>query len=214
MLTKRFALAFIFVLAMSTAALGQKADVSFVVGGSFVSDTNAHVLVVCPGPTCPILPDKITTSHQVFLEGVPAVRLLNLKVASLHVEVPFAGLPSQKITLASNPNNVLDHMSSTFITPSLRLKLVPGATVAPWVSVGGGWAHYSLTSTSTSKGAIQYGGGLDIKTGFPHIGIRGEFRDFVSGDPNFPGSFASVITTQSGLNRHNVLAGGGVVFSF
>jgi len=212
MLLKRYAFAFFLLIVVSTLALGQKADLAFVVGGSFVSDSKANVLIICPGPTCPIVPDKITTSHQVVLEGVPAARLLNLKAASLHLEVPFAGLPSQKITLASNPSNVLDHLSSIFITPSLRLKLLPGALLSPSVSFGGGWAHYSLTGSSTSKGALQYGGGLDIRL-VPHFGLRFEVRDFVSGDPNF-GNSGFVFPTESGLHRHNVLAGGGGVLNF
>src|SRR5215467_180780 len=113
MSTKRVVFAFFFLIAVSNLALGQKADVSFIVGASFVSDSKANVLIICPSPTCPVSPDKIVTSHKVFLEGVPAFRLINLKAASLHLEVPFAGVPSQKLTLASSPSSVVGHLSST-----------------------------------------------------------------------------------------------------
>src|SRR5215472_8936445 len=216
MLAKRliFATSFL-VLAFSTTALAQSADVSFVAAAPFVSDSNANVLVICPGPTCPLAPNKIVTSHEVFLEGTVAVRTLNLRLASLHLEVPFAGLPSQKLTLSSSPSTVIGHMSSVFVTPSFRLKVAPGAPIAPWISFGGGWARYSADAgPTTNKGALQYGGGIDFKTGIPFLGLRGEVRDFVTGSPNFPTAILFNTPTQGGLNHHNVLAGGGAVFSF
>jgi len=215
MLAKRliFAASFL-VLAFSTTVLAQSADVSFVAAAPFVSDSNANVLVICPGPTCPLAPNKIVTSHEVFLEGTVAVRTLNLRAASLHLEVPFAGLPSQKLTLSSSPSTVIGHMSSVFITPSFRLKVAPGAPIAPWISFGGGWARYSAASgPTTNKGALQYGGGLDFRL-VSHLGLRFEVRDFVTGSPNFPTTILFNTPTQGGLNRHNVLAGGGAVFSF
>jgi hypothetical protein len=215
MLAKRLIFAVLFlVLAFSTAALAQRADASFVAAAPFVSDSNANVLVICPGPTCPLAPNKIVTSHEVFLEGTVAVRTLNLRLASLHFEVPFAGLPSQKLTLSSSPSTVIGHLSSFFITPSFRLKVASGAPIAPWVSFGGGWAHYSAEAgPTTNKGALQYGGGLDFRV-VSHLGLRFEVRDFVTGSPNFPTAILFNTPTQGGLNRHNVLAGGGAVFSF
>jgi len=215
MLAKRFVFALSFVvLAFSTAALAQRADASFVAAAPFVSDSNANVLIICPGPSCPLAPNKIVTSHDVFLEGAVAFRTLNLRLASLHFEVPFAGLPSQKLTLSSSPSTVIGHLSSVFITPSFRLKVAPGAPIAPWVSFGGGWARYSADAgPTTNKGALQYGGGLDF-TVAPHLGLRAEVRDFVTGEPNFPTAILFNKPTQGGLNHHNVLAGGGVVFSF
>jgi hypothetical protein len=208
-----FAVSFL-VLAFCTTALAQRADASFVAAAPFVSDSNANVLVICPGPTCPLAPNKIVTSHEVFLEGTVAVRTLNLRAASLHFEVPFAGLPSQKLTLSSSPSTAIGHLSSVFVTPSFRLKVAPGAPIAPWVSLGGGWARYSADAgPTTNKGALQYGGGLDF-TVVSHLGLRFEVRDFVTGSPNFPTAILFNTPTQGGLNRHNVLAGGGAVFSF
>jgi len=223
MLAKHLAFLVFFLLAVSTAALAQKADVAFVVGGSFVSDSKVVFAVPCLVPPCPATPtflNNVKTDHHVFLEGTLGFQLLNAKVASLHLEVPIAGIPSQTVrVITSTPvSAVLDHIDTTFVTPSLRLKLLPGAGISPFVSVGGGWAHYSLAHGSNSKGAVQYGGGIDFKV-FPHLGLRGEVRDFVTGDPNF--SLAGVIApgltgsgSESGLHRHNILAGGGVVFAF
>jgi len=203
---KRFLILFA-VLCASTCALAQKADVAFVIGGSFVSDTQKTFLV--PSTT---LTSTIKTDHHVFYEGAFAVRMLNAEVASLHLELPIAGMPSQSLHFSNVPNVTLNDFSTLFITPGLRLKLLPVAPVSPWVSFGGGWARYAVSGSSNNKGAIQYGGGLDFKLA-PVIGLRAEVRDFVTGDPNF-GLTSVLAGNDSGLHHHNILAGGGIVLRF
>jgi hypothetical protein len=206
---KRFSI-LIVILCASTFAIAQKADAAFVVGGSFVSDTQNTFLA----PSAPTLRSTIKTDHHVFLEGAVAVRLADAKLASLYVELPVAGIPSQKLTFSSTPSTVIDHLSTVFITPGLRLKVLPIAPISPWVSFGGGWARYSLDSgVKTNKGAVQYGGGLDFKTGLPLLGFRAEVRDFVTGDPNF-GLGTVLAGNNGGLHHHNILAGGGIVLRF
>ena len=147
--------------------------------------------------------DTVKTDHHLFLEGALGVRVLNAHVASLSLELPVAGMTSQKLTLASTPGTVVDNLSTLFITPGFRLKLLPISPISPWVSVGGGWARYSLEFRrhDQNKGAIQYGGGLDFKTNLPVLGFRAEVRDFVTGDPNFglasilPGTTAACTIT-------------------
>ena len=205
---KRFSI-LMAVLCVGTAAVAQKADVAFVVGGSFVSDSQ-QTFSTGPGTF-----NSLKTDHHIFLEGVPAFRLANAHLASLHLEVPIAGIPSQKLTLATTPTTLIDHINTLFVTPSLRLKLLPIAPISPWVSFGGGWARYGLDSgTRTNKGAVQYGGGLDFKTGFPVLGFRAEVRDFVTGDPNFGLGSVLAGNTKGGLHHHNVLLGGGLVLRF
>ncbi len=214
---RRFAVLFCWFLLTSTCSLAQKADASFVVGGSFVSDSKVTFGIPCLLPPCPATPvfiDHVQTDNHVILEGTPAVRLLDGKAVSLHLEVPFAGIPSQSLRLSSLPTAVFTHMSSLYITPSFRVKVLPGSAISPWGSIGGGWARYSVDpGITTNKGALQYGAGLDFKIA-PHVGLRGEVRDFVTGSPNF--GFVSIFTesNQSGLHRHNILAGGGVVLNF
>lgn len=109
-----------------------------------------------------------------------------------------------------------------FVTPGLRAKLLPGASISPFVSVGGGWARYSLGPASNNKGALEFGGGVDFKTGIPLLGFRAEVRDFVTSEPRFDLGFSSVTgfpvagsqDLQGGFHRNNVLVGGGAVFSF
>ena len=200
---KRFSILFV-ILCVSTFAMAQKADAAFVVGGSFVSDTNGTVLTI---------PATIHTDHHIFLEGALGIRLLNAHLVSLHAELPVAGIPSQPLRVAGLPT-VLEHLGTLFITPGLRLKFAPIAPISPWVSIGGGWARYSLNNASVTqnKGAVQYGGGLDFKTGLPLLGFRAEVRDFVTGDPDF--GLSGVFSSNSGLHHHNILAGGGIVLRF
>jgi hypothetical protein len=204
---KRFSI--LVLLCISTAALAQKADAAFVVGGSFVSDTNGTITAI-PGLTTSA---TIKTDHHIFLEGALGVRVLNAHLASLHLELPVAGIPSQPLTLAGVPGT-LDHLGTIFITPGIRLKLAPIAPISPWVSVGGGWAHYSLDTAGVTqnKAALEYGGGLDFKTGLPLLGFRAEVRDFVTGNPDF--GAGSLFSTESGLHHHNILVGGGLVLRF
>src|SRR5260370_23909969 len=130
MLTKRLtAFALLFMLAVSTVALAQKADVAFVVGGSFVSDSNVVFAVPCLVPPCPATPtflNNVKTDHHVFLEGALAVQLLNARIASLHVELPLAGVPSQplRISTATSPPTSSAHMPTTFVPPGLQRNLL------------------------------------------------------------------------------------------
>ena len=198
------------VLFLSTAALAQMADASFTIGGSFVSDVNQSFT-----PT--VVPSFVTTvksDNHIFLEGAVSLRMLSAHVASLHLEVPVAGIPSQKIG-AGGLGGAVDHLSSVFVTPGFKVKVLPSASISPWASIGGGWAHYSLESSgsTTNKAALQYGGGLDFKTGLPALGFRAEVRDFVTTDPSSLLTGPS-LTPQSGLHHHNILAGGGIVLRF
>ena len=197
------------VLSLSTCCFAQKADVSLTLGGTFVSDSKVDVLNST---------GTIQTGHHIYLEGTPALQLLSVKVASLYLEVPIAGIPSQNLHLTSGVSTAnLKDMSSLFVTPALRLKVLPISPISPFVSIGGGVAHYSLGAGTNNKGVLQYGGGLDFKTGIPFLGFRAEVRDFLSSDPNFGNAVNTLLginNAQSGLHRHNVLAGGGVVLRF
>ena len=212
MFLRRFAITLFLFTTFSTLCLAQKADVSFVAGGAFVSEDH-----VAPGVTCTItcpLGFNFRTDTHVFYEGTGAVRLANFKLASLHLEVPVAGIPSAQVVFSETPSLNALKLSSVFVTPSLRVKFAPGFPVSPWASIGGGWAHYNLSGPSENKGALQFGGGVDIKTGIPLLGFRAEVRDFVTGQPDFGILSIQTVGSQSLGRRHNVLAGGGIVFRF
>jgi hypothetical protein len=206
---RRFAILLAALFVFSTISRAQKADVAFVAGGSFSSDAKVTGGILCITSPCPTL--TISSHHQYFLEGTGALRLANFKLASLHVELPVAAIPSA-ITGGGNIT-----LTSIYVTPSLRIKLAPGAAISPFASVGGGWAHYSILDVTTNKGALQFGGGVDIKLGLPLLAFRAEVRDFVTGQPDFGILVASVTrpgTLANNDRRHNVLAGGGIVLRF
>ena len=209
---RRFAILPFVLLTFTTVGLAQKADVSFVVGGAFVSQTSVPPGITCTIP-CP-LDFNFKTDTHVFYEGTGAFRLANFKVVSLHLEVPVAGIPSAHVVFSGSPTLNSLRLSSVFVTPSLRLKFAPGAPISPFVSIGGGWARYSFAGPATNKGALQYGGGVDIKTGIPLLGFRAEVRDFMSGQPEFANISTQTLGSSSNGWRHNVLAGGGIVLRF
>jgi hypothetical protein len=61
-------------------------------------------------------------------------------------------------------------------------------------------------SRSNTTWAFQAGGGLDLKTPIPVLGLRLEVRDLVTGLPD--------ADLTSDVSHHNLFAGGGVVFRF
>lgn len=211
---KRF-LILMAIACVSTAALAQKADVAFVAGGSFVSDTSGTLTV----PEFPFFNPRFTTDTHIFLEGTFSARLLNAHAVALYVEAPIAIIPSTLLSVqpSTGPGAPipLDHIRTIFVTPGLKVKLLPGARISPWASVGGGWARYSLTASDVAenKGALAFGGGIDFKTGLPLLGFRAEVRDFLTGSPDF-GFPSSIFAINGSFNHHNVLAGGGVVLRF
>ncbi len=177
------------VLLFSSAAFAQKNELAILGGGHF-----------------PIGIDGIGSGGAV--EGNFAHRIFNAEVAAVYVEVPvvFGFNIDQVSALGSG------QYSSFFLTPSLKLKIVPGFFVSPWLSAGAGLARYNATEFTTgtqsvsNHGVLQVGGGMDVKV-FPYLSLRGEVRDFYSGLPTF--AFAPGVARQ-----HNILAAGGIVLRF
>jgi hypothetical protein len=198
---------------VSGSVLAQKADVAFVAGGAFATDGKVFNGIVCITTPCPNT-STVQTGDRFFLAGTIAYRFADFKLVSLHAELPIAGIPSAPIRIA--PSTVpIEKFSSVFVTPSLRVKFAPSAPLSPFASVGAGWARYNNGADTHTKAAFQVGGGVDIKTPLPFLGIRGEVRDFITGQPDFGLVFALVGTgTPVDERRHNVLAGGGIVFKF
>ena len=114
-------------------------------------------------------------------------------------------------------------VATLYATPGIRVKFAPKSAIAPYVAVGGGYALYEQSffrvdgrSNQAPRfrhgGAFVYGGGVDVRVpeGIPlsrFIGLRGEIRDFVSGNPayNLP---------QISGAQHNVVVGGGFVIKW
>lgn len=215
--TKHAPVVFLFLafLLLPNLATAQKADVALSFGASSVSDT--HLTSDCPlGVLCVNIPaESVKTGHDLFWEATFSSRLIDAKLASIHLEIPFAGIAHQQATFTQSPNVFIAHFSSLYITPSIKTKFFPAAPISPWISLGGGLAHFSFPDDRSNKLAVQLGTGADIRTPLPHLGFRVELRDFLSGQPSFatPG-IGLAGNPESGLSRHNLFAGGGLVFRF
>jgi hypothetical protein len=192
-----------FALLVSFGALlpvwGQKNEVGLLLGRSVVPTSTTN-LNINSG-----LAYQATYAHRFIDNGI-----------GFGFEVPFVALPSQSVQ--SNSIFVPRNYAALFLTPGFRVTFVPHAAIAPWASVGGGYARFAESTTlvtgapntstkGTNKGALQFGGGVDFRTPIKFIALRAEIRDFFSGEPrlNFPRS-------QSG--QHNIITSGGFVLRF
>jgi opacity protein-like surface antigen len=143
-----------------------------------------------------------------------AHRFLNFGVFGVSVEVPFVIDP--KTRLQYHVNVVPYDFKSYFVTPAARVNLFPTTAFSPWVSVGGGVGIFTPSSTlefsqtpnpgkSRTTGVFEVGGGLDVRV-LGNFKIRGEIRDFYSGEPP--------INLNPSRRYNNLYAAAGVVFSF
>jgi hypothetical protein len=105
-----------------------------------------------------------------------------------------------------------------FITPAVRANLFPTTAVSPWISFGGGFGHFSENPNliydagpnpgkSKTTGVIQGGIGLDVRV-WRRLSLRGEARDFWSGEPDFP------LAPTGKTRQHNYFVGIGVMWRF
>jgi len=96
------------------------------------------------------------------------------------------------------------------------LKFFPHSRVSPWGAIGGGYVLYQQSKQLTNgqptnnefvnRGVFDFGGGLDYRP-IRFIGLRGEVRDFFSGNPD-------VSAPSSSSTQHNVVASGGIILRF
>lgn len=179
-----------------TLGYGQSNDLAISAGGIF-SPNSGRSGFFCPAVVGAPCPGTGSPARGAFsVEGAVAHRLVNLHLASLHLELPVLGTPNRTAPGTS--------YSAIFFTPGVKVRFSLPA-FSPFLSVGGGLAHFSTGSNangSSTTGAFQIGGGVDVSTPIPLIGLRGEVREFYTGTPNFS-------TTQ-----HNVFVGAGIVLKF
>ena len=141
-------------------------------------------------------------------------RFLGAKIAALYGEMEFVAIPNRAVTAATAA--VPQNYASLYLTPGLRLKFFPGSRLSPWGAIGGGYGLYqqsaqlsngqNTTNKFLNRGVFEYGGGLDYRL-FRFLGLRGEVRDFFSGNPDL-----NVALSSSG--QHNVVASGGIILRF
>ena len=168
-------------------AVAQSNEIAATVGGQFVTGTD------------------VTFGHSGVVIVNPAHRLLNAHVAALYVEVPLTWTFDNTRDLPGVFTN--DHYSSFFVTPGLKLKLLPQLPISPYGFLGTGLARFHDTDTGaiSNNFTYDYGAGLDWKV-LPLLSVRGEIRDYNSGVPGLGlpviGGRQQNLMATVGLNLH------------
>lgn len=185
----------------------QKNELSGLLGRTFISDQD-----ILGSPS--VDPD-VGFGKGLTFEVNYARRVVDAGPLSLYLEVPFVGNPD--VDLHADQNVLPKQFSSYFVTPAARLSIFSDQAVSPWVSFGGGFAHFGESSTlefggsnpgktGTTTSVLQAGLGLDVRI-FRRFSLRGEARDFWSGVPQ--------LNVNTGNSRQrNLFVGVGVVWHF
>ena len=196
------------VCAFVAHATGQKNELSGLVGRTFISDQT-----ITGGA---VFDNKLRFGDGLSFEVNYARRVLDGALLSVSLEVPFVFSFDEDLH-AALPSRIPEDYRSYFLTPAARLNIFSASAVSPWVSVGGGFGHFSPSSgllfggnntgkTGTTTGVFQVGGGLDVRL-IRKFSLRGEVRDFWSGVPEL-----GVATDKS--RQHNLFVSAGVVWHF
>jgi hypothetical protein len=201
------------VLAGSVAAQDEKNELTGVIGRMFISDQGII------GPNAPAVNPFIRSGNGLTFEINYSRRFLGNGIFAISGEVPAVFNLDEDLN--SGGDVVPQDYQQIFVTPAVRLNLFPATAVSPWVSIGGGFAHFSENKNlnyygtnpggSTTSGVLEGGLGLDVNPfprRFSHFGFRGEVRDFWSGEPDFP------LAPTGKTRQHNYFVGGGVVWHF
>ncbi len=195
-------------LAASSVAQ-EKNELGGVIGRIFISDQGINASI----------PDNtIHSGKGLSFGGEYARRFLVTPIFSVSGEAVVIYNPDEDLNAGGFGNAVVPtDYKQLFITPAARLNLFPTTAVSPWVSLGGGFAHFSQGNIldyggtnpgkSTTSGVLEGGAGLDVKL-VGNVSLRGEVRDFWSGEPDFP------LAPTGKTRQHNYFVGGGVFWRF
>ena len=183
----------IVLLVLTLPALGQKIELGVSAGGYFPVNLSG-------------------VGNAVAVEGTFSYRLASVPTVAFYLDVPVVGTLNANVRHAGLLSSA--SYSALFVAPGLKLKLLSGFPISPWLAAGGGLAHYSPSSglrtatgsDSTNTGVVDFGGGIDSKVA-PFLSLRGEVRDFYSGGLGF-----NLATFNQ--RQHNIVATGGVVLRF
>jgi hypothetical protein len=183
------------------------------IGRIFISDQGLS------GPNAPAINPFIRSGNGLTFQVNYSRFLLGNSVYGISAELPAAFNLDEKLN--SGADVVPKSYQQIFVTPAFRLNLFPETAVSPWVSVGGGFAHFSENSnlnyygpnpgSSTTSGVFEGGIGLDVNPfqgRFTRFGFRLDARDFWSGEPDFP------LADTGKTRQHNYFVGGGVIWHF
>ena len=202
-------LSVVMMLAASAMAQDEKNELGGILGRTFISNQGIKNASV---------PSIIAFGKGLTFDVDYTRRFLVTPLYALSGEVVFAYNPDEDLNAGSFGNAIVPpNMKELFITPAARVNFFPTTAVSPWVSVGAGFGHFSQGSSliyggsnpgkSTTTGVLELGLGLDVKLS-KRVYIRGQVRDFWSGEPDFP-------LADTGKSRqHNFFVGGGAYWRF
>jgi hypothetical protein len=201
------------VLAQLASAQDEKNEVTGVIGRIIISDQGVH------GPNTPSINPFVRSGKGLTFEVSYAHRLWTGPVLGISGEVPAAFNLDED--LGSGGDVVPKDYKQIFITPGVRLNFFPETALSPWVSVGGGFAHFTENKDlnyygtnpggSSTSGVLEGGLGLDLfpfRSRFKSFGFRGQVRDFWSGAPSLP------LADTGESRQHNYFVGAGVIWRF
>lgn len=213
MFGKRLSIAVLTVVTMlATLAVAQdeKNEIGGTLGRVFISDQ---------GVTGGVFPNSTIASGK----GLSA----NIEYARRLIVTPVYAISAEGMVMINHDEDinggaylfpiVPGQYSELFVVPAVRANLFPTTAVSPWISFGAGIGHISEGKDliygganpghSTTSAAIQGGIGLDVKV-WKKLSIRGEVRDFWSGEPDFP------LAPTGKSRQHNYFVGGGAFWRF
>jgi opacity protein-like surface antigen len=213
MSAKGFWVAILSVVMMSVVSAGaqtEKNEIGGILGRTFISDQGIK------GAT--YFDPIIHSGKGLTVEGEYARRLIVAPIWSVSIEGLVVYNPDEDLNAGEYGFAVVPTgYKQLFITPAARVNLFPTTAVSPWVSFGAGFGHFSQASTlvyggtnpgkSTTSAVIEAGAGLDVKV-WKRLSVRGEVRDFYSGEPDFP------LAPTGKSRQHNFFVGGGVFWRF
>ena len=160
-------------------------------------------------------PIHLDLGSGVTLQANYGYRVLGGEKVALYGEVHLLASPLRDVR--SSDLTLTRDVATLFVTPGIRVKVLPNRRIAPYFAVGGGWADYEQSTTTldgrpnpaprtVNHGVFDYGGGVDFKF-WRFVGLRAEVRDFYAGGPSYN-------TSSIRGGQHNVVAGGGLVLRF
>jgi hypothetical protein len=204
----------LFFLCASAAARAQsddkKNELTGTVGRIFISDQGIN------GANAPMVNPFVRSGEGLTFEVNYSRYLIFSDVFAVSGEVPAVFNLDENLNSGSAV--VPTGYKQIFVTPAVRLNLFPATAVSPWASLGGGFGHFSEDSQllyqggpnpgkSTTSGVLEAGIGLDVKF-WRNFSIRGQLRDFWSGEPDFP------LADTGKTRQHNYFVSGGLIWHF
>jgi opacity protein-like surface antigen len=195
------------IFTFAPAVFAQEHELAFVVGRLKPSDRS---LSLNPVQTVETGFDGAVT-YQINY----AKRMLRGELASLHFEIPVVVAP--RIGVDSDNIFLPRTYSTVLFTPGMKLKVFPGSGFTPYVVGGIGLGRFSDSNTNINgtpntgdrtrtNFVFNFGGGVDLNVLGP-LSVRGEVRDFMTGNPSFSEPFLND-------RQHNLYVGVGIVLKF